>query len=228
MKPFTLPRNLHEVLPEGIAVPANSETHVYDKPEDVHAETILVAPAPSTLLVLETFDIEEDDEPLEKVQIPEVDTPASGAIRSMAELAAAHAQMQEDLEGDPALETQPEPAAQAPALRASTRTSRSGTSTPAKANGKATNGNSNGGEAATRKLPARRGRKRTRDSGENDHGDSANIDEPAQAKRAKRAHGAAAPAVKSDRVLRSRRGKTEGQMQAEREQGEAFRRAVEE
>ncbi|GJE88546.1 Rad4-domain-containing protein [Phanerochaete sordida] len=213
VRPYTLPRNLHVVLPERSDAPEKPEAQV-EPSGSVHAEDAPKAPPPPSPFVLEPLEVEEDDEPLEEVQIPEARTPAEGPIRSMAELAAAHAQTQ--AEADAVEETLPEPAVQAATPKASARPSRSGTGTPAKANGKATNGRT------PRKQPARRGRKRAR----SDDDSALSGTEPAPAAPAKRARVAPAPAVTSDRVLRSRRGKSEAEKQAEREAEEAIRAAV--
>ena len=77
-----------------------------------------ITPAPSPPLVLETFSAEEDDEPFEEVQVegvqvPDGDTLAERAIKSMAEPAAACARLEEDVDGESTVQTPPEPTVQA-------------------------------------------------------------------------------------------------------------------
>lgn len=129
VKPYTLPRNLHEVLPEHAIVSDRPEVRS-ESPGDTRDKANTTAPRLSSQLTLETFDIDEDNEPLEEVQIPEARTPVGGVIKSMAELAAEHAQVQEDVANASTAETLPEHAVRTTTPRVSTRPSRSGTGTP--------------------------------------------------------------------------------------------------
>lgn len=211
------------VLPDRDDVPEAAE-----KPEEKAGTSKIIEgdntprePPVSSQFVLEIVDDGEDDEPLEEVQIPEARTPADAPIRSMAELAAAHAQVQ-GVNHQSIEETLLEPAVQASTPKLSAGRSRSGTSTPAKTNGAAAHVKPINGKTP-RRQPARRGRKRARSDDE----DSAvsELDEPVRTTPSKRSR-AAPPPAKTDRVLRSRRGKTEEQKLAEREEEEALREAL--
>ncbi|EKM51642.1 uncharacterized protein PHACADRAFT_177064 [Phanerochaete carnosa HHB-10118-sp] len=223
VKPYTLPRNFHEVLPEHAVVSDKTEVRA-ESSGNTRDEVNVITPRSPSQLTLETYDIEEDDEPLEEVQVPETHTPVGGVIKSMAELAAAHTHVQENTADASAVETLPVPAVHIATPRVNIRPSRGGTSTPAKTNGEAANRKTSNGRPSTGKQPARRGRKRGRD--DDDGSAESEADEPVRASPVKRARTAAAPPVKSDRVLRSRKGKTEAQIHVEREEEEAFRRAV--
>ena len=232
VQPYSLPRNLHEVLPESNAPdkPADHpvpEATIDDTPRN--ANTIAMA-APA--LSLETFDISDDaeDEPLEEVPMPmPMPNGTSGAVpMSLQEFAEAAEKAREDLQEDVADEvpgTVPEPETTMVVSRTRGRSTRSNTSTPAGPKTGLANGKGN----AKRPAP-RRGRKRMRgESPTESESESLSEPEPAKAAPAKRARTAKAPAppaVKSDRVLRSRKSKSEAKLVEEREQEEAYRRAV--
>lgn len=225
VQPYTLPRNLHDVIPDPLplatAPPSQNENSTVPAAEPSVGPTA----HPSSGFTLETFDIEEDEAP------PSAMVQTNGAAKavvpkSMRELAesaehAMPAEPDEVLVLPSLVPHTPEPGPRARTLRTaqtSARTSRSGTNTPAR--------------RATARAAPRRGRKRTRDDNgtDEDTDDEAEVEDsaPPAATPAKRARTvkAAEPVVKSDRVLRSRRGKSAAQVEEEREQEAAYRRAI--
>jgi xeroderma pigmentosum group C-complementing protein len=235
VQPYTLPRNLHETLPDTLVHDKFETQTVKNNWPDTQKNTernLALVPVSTA----NAFDMmEEDEEPLEEVVIPDNNGTVAVVPKTMQELAEAAGHTRESIQDDqieelPSVQQLARPATPQPVnARASTRgrSTRNGTNTPA---GPKVVSN---GTTSVKKTPApRRGQKRARDESATDSDDErlrATAPAPVistAAKRSRTAKAAAMPAVKSDRVLRSRKGKTETQLKEEREQEEAYRRAV--
>lgn len=231
VQPYKLPKNLHEVLREPVATVKPVIQHRVGEEDD----TIMNVQQPASEMILEVVDEGEGSQAVEaqeelEAAVPQANGPTNGIIMSMQQLAEAADRDREDDQGPadgagglPSPSSVPRTltptAAVAPSPLPARRNGRPGRGGPAAA--KVTNGK------AVSATPPWRGRKRAREGGATDSEVDAPVPEkPALSKRSRTEKPAPEPVVRSDRVLRSRRQKTAAQVQEEREEEEAYRRAV--
>ncbi|KAA1469725.1 Rad4-domain-containing protein [Dentipellis sp. KUC8613] len=224
VQPYSLPRYQHVAFESPQPSPksqvsrlrSSAATSMLDE-----AET----PRLSTPITMETIgDDKDENEDMEPVLLPP--QPAVvGVPKSMAELAAEAADNAARGSG-----ASPQPTLQETNIDKDVSRANAGASQ--KPSGVIANGASKASPVpadSKTKMPVKQRRAPAkRKKAKDDLSESASDEEEAQRPQRKRAkaQAAAAPAPASDRVLRSRRGKTEAQLQQEREQEEAYRRAI--
>lgn len=218
MQPYTLPRNLHEVLPTSTTLSLRASTST-DTDADQAKDDSARATLPTTI---DDTMSEDGDDLLEEITIP---TPQHGEgeqrqlkPKTMLELVEA-AERKQDMEDGQS--------------RAPSSLSPHRTTTQANADGaRATT--QNGDTVAhskdvrtPRRAEASRGRKRRKASPDESQGEAEEAGtSSARATPAKRARKTAPPVPASTRVLRARPQKSAAKIQEERAMEEAYRKAV--
>ncbi|THH10815.1 hypothetical protein EW146_g8256 [Bondarzewia mesenterica] len=234
VQPFSLPKYQHTVFESPPATPT-PRTDRRQQPGSGTASSVLGnSERPSLHMEV----VNDDDEDMEEV-LPAPLQPMDGAPKTMAELAALHAS-RIDVAGPRAWST----AALGPEQQPTNAEDDDYRPMPSASNERSIQSFSLGGrlvEGSRNSTPSRakrtasntarssgkkgKGRKRLRDDSDNGQSDiEQESDEPPPTKRTRAR--ASIPALASDRVLRSRRDKSAAQLQQEKEQEEAYRRAV--
>lgn len=246
VQPYTLPRNLHEVLKSPSPATATDrlpENHSMEQHKDVDVDEVATSGGPYPFDVDGNSQEQELEDSLEEVAIPPLSagqaTP-SGVPKTMRELAELAEQEQMKItegsvdEAEQLPSTSTLPAASTPTSTPAAvngRSTRNSASTPATASASA---KKVGTSKVTLKLPPRRNRKRARagstsvsdaDADADAQPDTA-VAQPSPAKRSRKAASASATVPKSDRVLRTRAPKSTSKIEEEREMEKAFRRAI--
>ncbi|TFY83199.1 hypothetical protein EWM64_g818 [Hericium alpestre] len=236
VQPYSLPKTQHPVLD----TPRDSTSPVPPGRMRISAATSMLDESEAVDMPagLDIVMDEEDEEMEEIIPTPGPSGQTNGVPKSMAELAALATAEDKKISAPPLTESArpsivPEPQSLS-ALRANgiaigpsgSRNSRSGTASPSGSR------NSPFGDVTTaKKAPPRlrrvaptKGSKRARAESVSDASEEEVSTQPPSRKRSKAPAPVSAPA--SDRVLRSRRGKTAAHLQAEQDQEAAFRQAI--
>ncbi|CAL1713034.1 unnamed protein product [Somion occarium] len=217
VQPYSLPRSVY-------AAPKSPSPSSLQPPSAADNVQEHAGPSNGVPLSLEEIPDSEGEEELEVVPIPNGGAAIGGVPMSMRELAEAAERQPKEAPLVDEVEYFPSPPPPSVAQRALEKASgkstprsrartRSGTSTPRSA------------KTAKEKTP-QKSRKRTREDVESDvETDEVQDVVPTPSKRT-RVKPAPPPVVKSDRVLRARKGKSESMLAEERELEEAYRKAV--
>ena len=222
VQPYHLPRDLHE-KPKTPPPQSPAKTNVAESKE-------LESTRPVTLR-LDTLDDSEDERDMIEEPIPvQVASAVPMTMRQLAE--AAERQRSESGASGPSRVQTPDPQ---PVPTPTTevngalqgRRTRSNTGTPASRPTRSTAKDTSLNKAGnSRSVRGRKRARRTSDDIESSDADAEVGAVPATSTPAKRARQNPAPVVKSDRVLRARKGKSEEQLRQEKEAEVAYRRAV--
>lgn len=226
MQHYYLPKFQHPILD---SAPDAAAAHPDPQPGSSTAPSASLGDRGSPSLVMETVD--DSDSDMSSVYIPPQPV-RGGAPKSMAELAALHSVHQSAVgsrASSTAMVARDQPAA---AEAEAYRPSPASASTKATPRGRGANHASSSGKSTPSRArgPPAKGKKRARagsTSADSDVADGPNQPPPTKRTRGRASAPAPAPTPASERVLRSRRGKSVAQLQQEREQDEAYRRAIE-